>query len=96
MTFYRSGPRERLVETTTHFHGRQLIGEGDIKVVRTELLNNLLHQLRDCFCDASEEVLRASTVGSFKLWPDKLIQGMENLRRWQCENTFEFFFFFAF
>ncbi|XP_048360107.1 zinc finger protein 862-like [Sphaerodactylus townsendi] len=70
----RSGPRERLVETTTHFHGHQLIGDGNIKQVRTELLSSLLNHLRDCFCDASEEVLRASTIGSFKLWPDQIVQ----------------------
>nr|XP_056704207.1 zinc finger protein 862-like [Euleptes europaea] len=70
----RSGPRERLVETTTHFHGHQLIGDGDIKQDRTELLSNLLNHLRDCFCDASEDVLRASTIGSFKLWPNEIIQ----------------------
>nr|XP_008114323.1 PREDICTED: E3 SUMO-protein ligase KIAA1586 [Anolis carolinensis] len=68
----RSGPRERQVETITHFHGYQLIGDGNISAVRIELLSSLLNQLLDCFCDASEAVLRASTIGSFKLWPDKI------------------------
>uniref|UniRef100_A0A6J0TWD9 HAT C-terminal dimerisation domain-containing protein n=1 Tax=Pogona vitticeps TaxID=103695 RepID=A0A6J0TWD9_9SAUR len=68
----RSGPRERLVETITQFHGYHLVGDGNISAVRIELLRNLLNQLRDCFCDASEEILRASTIGSFKLWPDKI------------------------
>ncbi|XP_061472250.1 zinc finger protein 862-like [Rhineura floridana] len=70
----RSGPRERLVETITHFHGHQLVGDGDISATRTELLSNLFNRLRDCFCDASEDVLRASAIGSFKLWPDKIKQ----------------------
>ncbi|XP_028604348.2 sperm flagellar protein 2 isoform X1 [Podarcis muralis] len=68
----RSGPRERLVEAITHFHGHQLVGDGDISAIRIELISNLLKQLRDCFCDASEDVLRASAIGSFKLWPDKI------------------------
>ncbi|XP_053148082.1 zinc finger protein 862-like [Hemicordylus capensis] len=68
----RLGPRERLVDTISHFHGHHLVGNGDISAVRLALLSNLLKQLRDCFCDASEEVLRASTIGSFKLWPDKI------------------------
>ncbi|XP_044287342.1 E3 SUMO-protein ligase KIAA1586-like [Varanus komodoensis] len=70
----RTGPREHLVETITHFHGYQLVGHDNISAVRIELLNNLLDQLCGCFCDASEDILRASTIGSFKLWPDKIKQ----------------------
>ncbi|KAM6470186.1 zinc finger protein 862-like [Liasis olivaceus] len=70
----RSGPRERLVETITYFHGYQLVGDGSISAIRLELLSSLLDQLRDCFCDASEDVLIASAIGSFKLWPDKIKQ----------------------
>ncbi|XP_006116559.1 sperm flagellar protein 2 isoform X2 [Pelodiscus sinensis] len=70
----RSGPKERLVETVTHFHGHQLVGNGNILPVRTKVLSNLVRMLRDCFCDASQDVLRATTIGSFKLWPEKIKQ----------------------
>uniref|UniRef100_A0A670YFN1 Sperm flagellar 2 n=1 Tax=Pseudonaja textilis TaxID=8673 RepID=A0A670YFN1_PSETE len=70
----RSGPRERLVETITYFHGYPLVGDGNISATRLELLSSLLNQLQDCFCDASEDVLIASAIGSFKLWPDKFKQ----------------------
>lgn len=76
--FFRSGPRERQIERLTLFHGYQLQGDGNISAVRTELLSRLLNQLRDCFCDASKDVLRASTIGSFKQWPDKIKAGTEN------------------
>ncbi|KAM6035510.1 sperm flagellar protein 2 isoform 2-T2 [Theristicus caerulescens] len=70
----RAGPKERLMETTQHFHGYQLAGNGNISAVRTKVLSNLGKRLRDCFCDASQDVLRATTIGSFKLWPDKMKQ----------------------
>ncbi|KAK9408608.1 sperm flagellar protein 2 [Crotalus adamanteus] len=70
----RSGPRERLVETITYLHGYPLVGDGNISATRLELLSSLLNQLQDCFCDASEDVLIASAIGSFKLWPDKFKQ----------------------
>ncbi|XP_064357614.1 LOW QUALITY PROTEIN: sperm flagellar protein 2-like [Dromaius novaehollandiae] len=70
----RAGPKERLMETIPHFHGYQLVGNGNILSVRTKVLSNLMKRLRDCFCDASQDVLRATTIGSFKLWPDKIKQ----------------------
>ncbi|CAM5113172.1 unnamed protein product [Eretmochelys imbricata] len=70
----RSGPKERLVDAVTHFHGHQLVGNGNILPVRTKVLSDLVRRLRDCFCDASQDVLRATTIGSFKLWPDKIKQ----------------------
>ncbi|XP_014809464.1 PREDICTED: sperm flagellar protein 2 [Calidris pugnax] len=70
----RGGPKERLVEAIQHFHGYQLAGNGNISAIRTKVLSNLVKRLRDCFCDASQDVLRATTIGSFKLWPDKMKQ----------------------
>ncbi|KAM9138939.1 sperm flagellar protein 2-like [Pangshura tecta] len=70
----RSGPKERLVDAVTHFHGHQLVGNENILPVRTKVLSNLVRRLHDCFCDASQDVLRATTIGSFKLWPDKIKQ----------------------
>ncbi|XP_074934828.1 sperm flagellar protein 2 isoform X1 [Phalacrocorax aristotelis] len=68
----RAGPKECLMETIQHFHGYQLVGNGSISAIRTKVLSNLVKSLRDCFCHASEDVLRATTLGSFKLWPDKM------------------------
>ncbi|KAM6364138.1 sperm flagellar protein 2 [Pluvialis apricaria] len=70
----RAGPKERLMETIQHFHGYQLVGNGNISAIRTKVLSNLVKRLRDCFCDASQDVLRATTIGSFKLWPEKMKQ----------------------
>uniref|UniRef100_A0A8C8A9H0 Sperm flagellar 2 n=1 Tax=Otus sunia TaxID=257818 RepID=A0A8C8A9H0_9STRI len=70
----RAGPKERLIETIQHFHGYLLVGNGNISAVRTKVLSNLVKRLYDCFCDASQDVLRATTIGSFKLWPDKMKQ----------------------
>uniref|UniRef100_A0A674HYF3 Sperm flagellar 2 n=1 Tax=Terrapene triunguis TaxID=2587831 RepID=A0A674HYF3_9SAUR len=70
----RSGPKERLVDAVTHFHGHQLVGNENILPVRTKVLSNLVRRLHDCFCDASQDVLSATTIGSFKLWPDKIKQ----------------------
>ncbi|XP_071658361.1 sperm flagellar protein 2 isoform X2 [Patagioenas fasciata] len=70
----RAGPKERLMETMQHFHGYQLVGKGNISAARTKVLSNLMKKLHDCFCDASQDVLRATAIGSFKLWPDKLKQ----------------------
>lgn len=65
------------METIQRFHGYQLVGNGNISAVRTKVLTNLVKRLRDCFCDASQDVLRATTIGSFKLWPHKMKQGIE-------------------
>uniref|UniRef100_A0A672TVZ4 Sperm flagellar 2 n=1 Tax=Strigops habroptila TaxID=2489341 RepID=A0A672TVZ4_STRHB len=70
----RAGPKERLMETIQHFHGYLLIGNGNISVVRTKVLHSLVKRLHNCFCDASQDVLRATTIGSFKLWPNKMKQ----------------------
>ncbi|KAM8793599.1 sperm flagellar protein 2-like [Eudromia elegans] len=70
----RAGPKERLMDAIPHFHGYQLTGNGNILSVRTKVLSNLMKRLRDCFCDASREVLKATTIGSFKQWPDKIEQ----------------------
>uniref|UniRef100_A0A8C0EM38 Sperm flagellar 2 n=1 Tax=Bubo bubo TaxID=30461 RepID=A0A8C0EM38_BUBBB len=70
----RAGPKERLIDTIQHFHGYLLVGNGNISAVRTKVLSNLVKRLCDCFCDASQDVLRATTIGSFKLWPDKMKQ----------------------
>jgi len=65
------------METVGHFHSYQLVGNGNISAVRTKVLSNLVKRLRDCFCDASQEVLRATTIGSFKLWPGEMKQGIK-------------------
>ncbi|XP_068952228.1 sperm flagellar protein 2 [Petaurus breviceps papuanus] len=70
----RPGPKERLAESATHFHGNQLIGNGNISEVRNIVLTNLTKHLHDCFSDASHDVVRATTIGSFKLWPGKIDQ----------------------
>ncbi|XP_036602308.1 sperm flagellar protein 2 [Trichosurus vulpecula] len=70
----RPGPKERLAESATHFHGNQLLGNGNISEVRNIVLTNLTRHLRDCFSDASHDVVRATTIGSFKLWPGKIDQ----------------------
>ncbi|XP_043831005.1 sperm flagellar protein 2 [Dromiciops gliroides] len=70
----RPGPKERLAESATHFHGNQLTGNGNISEVRNIVLTNLTKHLHDCFSDASLDVVRATTIGSFKLWPGKIDQ----------------------
>ncbi|XP_032848159.2 sperm flagellar protein 2 isoform X3 [Tyto alba] len=70
----RAGPKERLIETIQHFHGYELVGNGNISAVRAKVLSNLVNRLHDCFCDASQDVLRATTIGSFKLWPNQMKQ----------------------
>ncbi|XP_044537375.1 sperm flagellar protein 2 [Gracilinanus agilis] len=70
----RPGPKERLAESATHFHGNQLTGNGNISEVRNTVLTNLSKHLHDCFSDASHDVVRATTIGSFKLWPRKIDQ----------------------
>ncbi|XP_074138783.1 sperm flagellar protein 2 isoform X4 [Sminthopsis crassicaudata] len=70
----RPGPKERLTESATHFHGNQLTGNGNISEVRNTVLTNLIKHLRDCFSDANHDVVRATTIGSFKLWPGKIDQ----------------------
>ncbi|XP_019465901.1 zinc finger protein 862-like [Meleagris gallopavo] len=70
----RAGPKERLIETVQYFHGHQLVGNGNISAVRTKVLSDLLKRLSDCFCDANQDVLKATFIGSFKLWPDKMKQ----------------------
>nr|XP_020851340.1 sperm flagellar protein 2 isoform X1 [Phascolarctos cinereus] len=70
----RPGPKERLAESATHFHGNQLTGNGNISEVRNIVLTLLMKHLHDCFSDASHDVVRATTIGSFKLWPGKIDQ----------------------
>ncbi|XP_021234980.1 sperm flagellar protein 2 isoform X4 [Numida meleagris] len=70
----RAGPKERLMETIQHFHGHKLVGNGNISAVRMKVLSNLVKRLSDCFCDANQDVLKATVIGSFKLWPDKMKQ----------------------
>ncbi|XP_042731295.1 LOW QUALITY PROTEIN: sperm flagellar protein 2 [Lagopus leucura] len=73
----RAGPKERLMETIQYFHGHQLVGNGNISAVRTKVLSDLVKRLSDCFCDANQDVLKATLIGSFKLWPDKMKQVIE-------------------
>ncbi|XP_049718119.1 sperm flagellar protein 2 isoform X5 [Elephas maximus indicus] len=70
----RPGPKERRVDSVTQFHGNNLRGKGNISAVRNVVLTHLIKRLRGCFQDASQDVVKASTIGSFKLWPRKINQ----------------------
>eukprot|EP00071_Canis_lupus_P040082 XP_022273639.1 zinc finger protein 862-like [Canis lupus familiaris] len=70
----RPGPKERWVDSVTHFHGNCLGGKGDISDVRRVVLTHLIKRLQGCFRDASQDVLKATMIGSFKLWPAKINQ----------------------
>lgn len=71
----RPGPKERRVDLGTHFHGKCLRGKGNISDVRNTVLTHLIKRLRGCFRDASQDVVKATMIGSFKLWPTKINQG---------------------
>ena len=71
----RPGPKERGVDSVTHFHGNCLGGKGNISDVRNIVLTHLIKRLRSCFRDANQDVVKATTIGSFKLWPAKINQG---------------------
>ncbi|XP_044088768.1 sperm flagellar protein 2 [Neovison vison] len=68
----RPGPKERWVDSVTHFHGNCLGGKGDISDVRSTVLTHLIKRLQGCFRDASQDVVKATMIGSFKLWPAKI------------------------
>ncbi|XP_070332677.1 sperm flagellar protein 2 isoform X5 [Odocoileus virginianus] len=70
----RPGPKERGVDSVTHFHGNCLEGKGNISDVRNTVLTHLIKRLRSCFRDANQDVVKATTIGSFKLWPAKINQ----------------------
>ncbi|XP_015997924.2 sperm flagellar protein 2 isoform X3 [Rousettus aegyptiacus] len=70
----RPGPKERRVNSVTYFHGNCLRGEGNISDVRNTVLTHLIKRLQGCFRDASQDVVKATMIGSFKLWPTKINQ----------------------
>ncbi|XP_045296364.1 uncharacterized protein LOC123577953 [Leopardus geoffroyi] len=70
----RPGPKERQVDSATHFHGNCLGGKGNISDVRSTVLTHLVKRLQGCFRDASQDVVKATVIGSFKLWPTKINQ----------------------
>ncbi|XP_057168177.1 sperm flagellar protein 2 isoform X2 [Ursus arctos] len=70
----RPGPKELWVDSVTHFHGNCLGGKGDISDVRSTVLTHLIKKLQGCFRDASQDVVKATMIGSFKLWPTKINQ----------------------
>ncbi|XP_058428064.1 sperm flagellar protein 2 isoform X3 [Marmota monax] len=70
----RPGPKERRVDSVTHFHSNCLRGKENISSVRNVVLTHFIKTLRSCFRDASLDVVRATMIGSFKLWPTKLNQ----------------------
>uniref|UniRef100_A0A667FVX1 Sperm flagellar 2 n=2 Tax=Lynx canadensis TaxID=61383 RepID=A0A667FVX1_LYNCA len=70
----RPGPKERQVDSATHFHGNRLGGKGNISDVRSTVLTHLVKRLQGCFRDASQDVVKATVIGSFKLWPTKINQ----------------------
>nr|XP_012315396.1 uncharacterized protein LOC105722478 [Aotus nancymaae] len=67
----RLGPKERIVDSVTHFHRNCLRGQENISAVRNTVLTHLIKRLQGCFRDASQNVARATVTGSFKLWPTK-------------------------
>ncbi|XP_027630683.1 E3 SUMO-protein ligase KIAA1586-like [Tupaia chinensis] len=70
----RPGPKERRVDSVTHFHGNHLRGKENISAVRNMVLTHLIKRLQGCFRDVSQDVVRATMIGSFKLWPTKINQ----------------------
>ncbi|XP_058163686.1 sperm flagellar protein 2 isoform X3 [Dasypus novemcinctus] len=70
----RPGPQERTVDSVTHFHGNCLSGQGSISLMRNTVLTHLIKRLQGCFRDASQDVVRAAMIGSFKMWPGKINQ----------------------
>ncbi|XP_054543895.1 sperm flagellar protein 2 isoform X2 [Talpa occidentalis] len=68
----RPGPKERRVASVTHFHGNCLGGKGNISDMRDMVLTHLIEKLRGCFRDANQDVVKATMIGSFKLWPAKI------------------------
>ncbi|XP_060047846.1 sperm flagellar protein 2 [Erinaceus europaeus] len=70
----RPGPKERTIDLVTHFHGNCLVGKGNISDVRNKVLALLIKRLKDCFRDASQDVIKATMIGSFKLWPVRINQ----------------------
>ncbi|XP_076772203.1 sperm flagellar protein 2 isoform X3 [Arvicanthis niloticus] len=72
----RPGPKERRVDSATHLYGNCFRGEENISTVRKVVLTHLIERLRGCFRDASLDVVRATVIGSFRLWPTKINQGI--------------------
>nr|XP_012591871.1 sperm flagellar protein 2 isoform X4 [Microcebus murinus] len=70
----RPGPKERRVNSVTYFHGNCLRGKENISAMRRMVLTCLIKRLQGCFRDASQDVMRATMIGSFKLWPTKINQ----------------------
>ncbi|XP_045421540.1 sperm flagellar protein 2 isoform X2 [Lemur catta] len=70
----RPGPKERRVDSVTSFHGNCLRGKENISAMRLMVLTHLIKRLEGCFRDASHYVMRATMIGSFKLWPTKINQ----------------------
>nr|XP_045249549.1 uncharacterized protein LOC123566799 [Macaca fascicularis] len=63
-----------MMDSATHFHGNCLRGKENISAVRNIVLTHLIKRLQGCFRDASQNVVRATMIGSFKLWPTKINQ----------------------
>ncbi|NIG59413.1 zinc finger protein [Pontoporia blainvillei] len=71
----RPGPKECPVDSVTHFQGNCLLaGKQNISDVRNVVLTHLIKRLRGCFRDVNQDVVKAATTGSFKLWPAKINQ----------------------
>ncbi|XP_017200164.2 sperm flagellar protein 2 isoform X2 [Oryctolagus cuniculus] len=70
----RPGPKECKVDAVTHFHGSRLRGTENISAVRNVVLTHLIKRLQGCFRDASQDVVRATMIVSFKLWPTRINQ----------------------
>ncbi|XP_013370455.1 PREDICTED: sperm flagellar protein 2 isoform X2 [Chinchilla lanigera] len=52
----------------------QTRGKGNISAVRNVVITHLVKRLQGCFRDASPDVVKATIIGSFKLWPTRINQ----------------------
>lgn len=71
----RPGPKERPVDSVTHFQGNCLLaGKRNTSDVRNMVLTHLIKRLRGCFRDVNQDVVKAAATGSFQLRPAKINQ----------------------
>ncbi|KAI0238232.1 hypothetical protein LSAT2_011141, partial [Lamellibrachia satsuma] len=52
------------------FHGEKLTGAVFAMQTRLQMLGNLVSCLEDRFVDSSSDVVRATSIASFKLWSE--------------------------
>lgn len=62
--------KERALARMEDFHGETLTGAVFAKQTRLQILGNLVSCLEGRFVDSNSDVVRASSIVSFKLWPE--------------------------